>query len=191
MMLSAPVSVFIWLAAPGIVEHVLGQKWAPILPLVQILVVSAFVRSFAALAGALFQACDRPDLDLKMNLPRFVAVVCLIWPMTAWRGLEGASWVVLIAISSCLPVWFYGVRLLARLSITDALIATVPSIFCGSLLAAIWVGADVLITSTLGSSIWSWGLLIMASISFWLLILRGIGRWVPTVDVVSLVKGLM
>ncbi len=190
MMLSAPVSVIIWLAAPGIVEHVLGQKWAPILPLIQILVISAFVRSFAALGGALFQACDRPDLDLKMNLPRFVAVVSLIWPLTAWAGLEGASWVVLIAISSCLPVWFYGVRKLARLSVTDALIATLPAVFCGGLLAVIWMGAEVIITTNLGTSIWTFAALIAASVAVWLLVLRGIGRWVPSVDVISLIKGL-
>jgi O-antigen/teichoic acid export membrane protein len=189
-MLSAPVSVVIWLAAPGIVEHILGQKWAPILPLIQILVISAFVRSFAALGGALFQACDRPDLDLKMNLPRFVAVVSLIWPLTAWRGLEGASWVVLIAISSCLPVWFYGVWKLARLSISSALIATLPSLFCGSLLAGIWIGMETAIVGNFGSSMWTFAAIIVSAICLWLLVLRAIGRWVPSVDIISLIKQL-
>jgi len=190
MMLSAPVSVVIWLAAPGIVEHILGQKWAPILPLIQILVISAFVRSFAALGGALFQACDRPDLDLKMNLPRFVAVVGLIWPLTAWRGLEGASWVVLIAISSCLPVWFYGVWKLARLSVSSALVATIPSLFCGSLLAGIWIGMETAIVANFGSSIWTFAAIIVSALCLWLLVLRGIGRWVPSVDIISLIKQL-
>lgn len=116
MLLATPLSVVLWVAIPDVVEHIVGSKWSSVIPLVRVLVIAAWVRSFASLAGPLFQGCHRPDLDLKMNLPRFFATVGLIWPACAYFGLEGASWVVLIAIATCLPTWFYGVRKLIGVS---------------------------------------------------------------------------
>lgn len=121
MLLSTPLSVVLWVVIPDVVEHIVGAKWQPVIPLVRVLVIAAWVRSFAALAGPLFQACHRPDLDFKMNLPRFFVTVGLIWPACAFFGLEGACWVVVLAIVTCLPTWFYGVRKLIGVSLSEVL----------------------------------------------------------------------
>ncbi len=134
VLLSGPLGVAIWMVTPGIVEHVIGDKWAPVIPLVRILVVSAFIRSVAALGGALFRACERPDLDFKMNLPRFVAVVTLIYPFTAKWGLEGASYVVLIAIATTMPVFFYGVHKLVGMNFVAILKANLLALVSSSIL---------------------------------------------------------
>jgi O-antigen/teichoic acid export membrane protein len=110
ILIAAPVSVGIWVLIPGIVTYVIGSKWERIVPLVRILVLAGFVRSFAALAGPMFQAVGRPDLDFKMNLPRFLCTVGLIWPACARWGLEGVCWVVLVATCTTLPTWIYGIK---------------------------------------------------------------------------------
>lgn len=102
----------IWTLVPFFVQYVIGSKWAAIVPLVRILVAAGFVRCFAALAGPIFQGLGRPDLDFKMNFPRFLVTVGLIWPACARWGLQGACWVVLLAICTTLPTWFVGVRAL-------------------------------------------------------------------------------
>ena len=190
MLLSAPVSVGIWLATPGIVAHVVGDKWAPIIPLVEILVLSAFVRSFAALGGALFQACNRPDLDFKMNVPRFVALVVLLWPFTAAWGLEGASWVVLIAISMCLPVWFFGVWKLTRLSPLDAILTNVPAAFCGGLLIVAWLAVEHVIRSSMQPGILAFLATILVSVVAWLGALSAVGKVWGAVDLVAQIRRL-
>jgi PST family polysaccharide transporter len=110
MLVSGPVSVVLFAIVPDIVQHVVGDKWAPVIPLVRVLVIAGWVRSFAALAGPLFQGANRPDLDFKMNLPRFLIAVLLVWPACAYGGLEGVSYLVLAGIVTCLPTWFYGVK---------------------------------------------------------------------------------
>ncbi|MEZ4461135.1 MAG: lipopolysaccharide biosynthesis protein [bacterium] len=190
LLLSAPVSVGIWLATPGIVAHVVGDKWAAIIPLVEILVLSAFVRSFAALGGALFQACNRPDLDFKMNVPRFLALVVLLWPFTATWGLEGASWVVLIAISMCLPVWFFGVWKLTRLSPVEALLTNMPAAFCGGLLVVTWLAVERVAQASMDTGIVAFLVTIFVAVAAWLAALSAVGRVWPAVDLVAQIRRL-
>ncbi len=116
MLLAAPVAVAIYFVMPHVVAHVIGEKWAPVVPIVRVLVASSVVRAFAALAGPLFQAVGRPDLDFKMNLPRFLVMLLLIWPACARFELVGAAWVVFVAICTTVPVWLHGVRRLLELS---------------------------------------------------------------------------
>src|SRR5690554_3731827 len=102
LLLSSTVTILIWFLIPYLVALIIGEKWADIIPLVRILVIAGLIRSIAALGGALFQASNRPDLDFKMNVPRVLIIVGLIWPFSAWWGLVGACYVVLIAITSTL-----------------------------------------------------------------------------------------
>lgn len=119
VLVTAPLSVVIYINIDSVVTHVVGEKWQAIIPLVQILVAAGFIRSIAALAAALFQGTGRPHLDFYMNLPRFVLLLALIWPACAFWGLKGASFLTLIAVSSCLPTWLYGVRRITGITAVD------------------------------------------------------------------------
>lgn len=136
LLLTGPVSVAIFLLVPHLVYYVIGSDWAPIIPVVQVLVIAGLTRSFQALAGALFQACGRPDLDFKMNVPRALALAVLIWPMTAWAGLEGAASVVIVALLVSLPIWFYGVFHLVDVTFWDVLQTNTLSIITS---AVLWI----------------------------------------------------
>lgn len=175
LLLSGPLSVLIAALIPDIVAHVLSPKWAPIISLVQILVISAFIRAFAALAGALFRACDRPDWDLKMNLPRLVIIVGLIWPACAWRGLEGACWVVTLAIASCLPMWFYGVRALVGLRVRDVLRENALALVSTGALALMMWAVQPLRTGQWWAAIGA----ALAGVAGWLLLMRLLGALTP------------
>jgi PST family polysaccharide transporter/lipopolysaccharide exporter len=163
LLVSSTVTVLIWFLVPYLVELVIGEKWESIIPLVRILVLAGLVRSVSALGGALFQASNRPDLDFKMNVPRVLVVVVLIWPLSAYWGLEGACFVVLLAISSTLPVWFYGLKRIAGLSIMDVVranaltlvssaVLVVASIILQRLTGPGWLG----LSGSLGGSLAIW-----------------------------------
>lgn len=186
LLISAPLSVAIWLASEGIVQHIIGLKWAPILPLIQILVVAAFVRSFAALGGALFQACERPDLDFKMNAPRLIIMVTLIWPFASEWGLEGASMVVLLAILGCLPTWFYGVYKLTGLTPLQALLLNGPAIVLAALFGAVWLGLEAALQMIMDPSLFSFLATLILTILAWLGLTRVIGKFWPAADVIGL-----
>ena len=186
MLLSGTLSVLLAVFIPEFVSFVLSAKWAPIIPLLRILVISAFIRSFAALAGALFQACGRPSWDLKMQLPRLILITTLIWPACAWAGLEGACWLIVAAISSCLPVWFRGVRTLTGLSVLEVL----------SLNRLVWVNMTLLSGAMMWGKTWwhgDWYMSVIAAIFggvVWLIVMLVIGRMWPSLDLVSELRRL-
>jgi lipopolysaccharide exporter len=190
VLLSAPLGVAIWMVVPGIVEHVIGPKWEPIIVLVRILVLSAFVRSIAALGGALFQACGRPDLDFKMNVPRFVVVVGLIYPFTARWGLEGASWVVFLAISTTLPVWFYGVRKLVGLTLLDVVRANLLALIGSIVLALCFYAAEVSVAGIGLASVWVFVAHVLLALGGWAAVMWLLGRLTP-LDLFSEVRRLI
>lgn len=119
LLVTGPLSALIFLGIDSIVEHILGPAWRPTVPLVKILVVAGFVRSIAALATGIFHGAARPHLDFWMNLPRFVLLVVLIVPACALYGLEGACWLVLLAVSACLPTWYVGLHNIAGMTLGD------------------------------------------------------------------------
>jgi len=116
MLLSAPVSVLLFAGARDLVVHVFGEKWSSAVPLIRILVVSGFIRSFIALAGPIFHAVGRTDLDFKMNFPRFLCTVLGLWPAAHFFGLEGVCYVVLVATATTLPTWFIELGRLLKLT---------------------------------------------------------------------------
>lgn len=175
LLLSGVLSVLLGVLVPDIVAHIMSPKWASIVGLVQILVISAFIRAFAALAGALFRACDRPEWDLRMNLPRFVIIVALIWPACAWYGLEGACWVVTAAIASCLPMWFRGVRELLGLRVRDVLRESALALLSTATLALAMLAAQPLRTGAWWSALGA----ALAGVAGWLLLMRILGAITP------------
>jgi O-antigen/teichoic acid export membrane protein len=110
LLVTAPLSVLLLFLVPGIVAFIIGDKWAPIIPLVRLLAITGFIRSVVALGGALFHGTGVPRLDVWMNLPRLAIMLLLLWPAAARYGLVGVSIVVLLSVTSCVPTWIYGVR---------------------------------------------------------------------------------
>ncbi|MCA9628646.1 MAG: lipopolysaccharide biosynthesis protein [Myxococcales bacterium] len=176
LFLAGPVSVFIYFAVPDVVAFVIGEKWAPAIPLVRILVLGGVVRSFAALAGPVFAATGRPDFDFKMNLPRFFCIVIGLYPAARFGGLEGVSWLVLAAIMCCLPTWFYGLKRLIGITPREVLKHNVLAIL-GSLLLA---GSYYAVRKPIGSeTVWSAAVGTLAWVGAWLAALWLLGRLTP------------
>ncbi|MGE3668396.1 MAG: lipopolysaccharide biosynthesis protein [Polyangiaceae bacterium] len=186
LFLAGPVSVFIFLAVPDLVQHVIGKKWEPTIPLVRILVLGGVVRSFAALAGPVFHATGRPDFDFKMNLPRFFCIVIGLYPAARYGGLEGVSWLVLAAVVCCLPTWFYGVKRQIGVSAREVLQHNVLAVLGSLLLAASYyavrlpIGSDSLLRAVVGTLAW---------VGAWIVALWVLGKLTPW-DMVGELKRL-
>lgn len=148
LLITGPLSALIFLGVGSIVEHILGSAWRPTVPLVKILVIAGFVRSIAALATGIFHGAGRPHLDFWMNLPRFILLVVLIVPACALFGLEGACWLVLLAVSSCLPTWYRGLHNIAGITLFDlAREAALPLVTTTVIIAA-FLTSEMLVAPT-------------------------------------------
>lgn len=170
LVLSGTLSVAIWFLVDEWVAFVISAKWEPIVVLVRILVISAFIRSIAALGGALFQAVGRPDLDFKMNLARFFVIMIGIYPVAKFYGLEGICWLIVAALSSCGIGWWHGVQKYASITWFSFLEAiTLPIVNGAVLIAAFLAAGELAFFDGVIQSI----LQLAAAIAIWL-----VGMWI-------------
>ncbi len=111
-LISFPISGLIFALAPQFTAVILGEKWMPIVPVMQILVIAGLVRSVMATTGPIFQAVGKPGIETKWQMIRVVTMVGLIYPFTANWGLWGAAIVVLISFLVSALGFIYSVKLI-------------------------------------------------------------------------------
>ena len=110
MSIVAPLAAFLVIAAPEVVQGLLGQQWtAAVVPL-QILSVGALFTALDAVATPLLVAVGKPKIEFWKNAARSAAVGLIIVPLTARYGLVGACLSFVIGSLAALAFWGYAVR---------------------------------------------------------------------------------
>lgn len=95
--LSLLITVLIFIFANDFTRLFLGDKWLPMVPAMQILVLGGFIRSIAATAGAFFVAVGKPSIDTQAQLLRLITLSISIYPLTVYFGITGTSVAVLVS----------------------------------------------------------------------------------------------
>ena len=112
--LAIPACGGIFILADSIAQ-ILGQKWAPIAPILQILVLSTLLKTVIDTCAVLFNAVGKPNLVFLLTLVRAIAVAILVYPFTLNWNLQGTALAVVFAVVFSIPVLFYGLRKTLRL----------------------------------------------------------------------------
>ena len=94
--LSFPIVGLIISLAPDLTVVVLGEKWMPMVPSMQVLAIYGLITSVAATAGPVFYSIGKPGIDTKNQLLQVILLVALIYPLTSKWGLLGTSLAVVI-----------------------------------------------------------------------------------------------
>jgi lipopolysaccharide exporter len=76
----------------------LGERWIPIVPIINILVFAGLVRSIAAIAGYVFYAVGKSNLDTKLQIVRLIVLALFIYPLSIKYGILGVSFAVFSSI---------------------------------------------------------------------------------------------
>ena len=95
---SIPMAGGIFILAPEFTQILLGAKWMPMVPAMQVLVLAGLVRSIAATTGPIFYGVGRPRIDTTWQVIRLIVLIALIYPFTMRWGILGASIAVLFSI---------------------------------------------------------------------------------------------
>jgi O-antigen/teichoic acid export membrane protein len=103
--ITVPMAVGILVVAPEFTVVVLGEKWVPIVPALQVMALAGFVRGIAATGGVIFRGTGVPEWDFRMNLLRAVTILLTIWPLTNYMGITGAAISITLGIGITVPVW--------------------------------------------------------------------------------------
>jgi lipopolysaccharide exporter len=112
--LTAAFSALIFALAPDFTAIFLGDKWIPMVPAMQILVVAAFVATISETSGLIFLAVGKPKIDTALQLLRLLVLAIFIYPLSLRWGITGTSIAVLLSIAvSGLCLTFMAIRITA------------------------------------------------------------------------------
>lgn len=125
-MLSVPTAFGILVIAPDFVNVVLGEKWMPAVPALQVLCFFGLSRSIAATTGSIFQATGKPEILLKTSFIQLIAMVVLTYPLVITYGIVGVSIAVTIPIVAQTIVQVYIVHRLIQMNFKDIYVPMFP-----------------------------------------------------------------
>jgi len=129
-----PMSVGLFLVAPEAVALVLGNKWLPMVPALQVLTIFGAIRALAF--GPVFHATGNPQIVTKVFCVKVLLRLSIIIPLAYVTGLFGVS---LGVLGSCILVQIGSAILALRLTgISTKTFAQVlrPAVFATMIMTA-------------------------------------------------------
>jgi O-antigen/teichoic acid export membrane protein len=90
-LLLAPACALLFVSADSLVMTVVGTKWLPVVPVLQVMSVTIFVGPLVTASNALLLATDRGHLTSVATGAQLVTLVLTIGPLAAWWGILGAA----------------------------------------------------------------------------------------------------
>jgi O-antigen/teichoic acid export membrane protein len=167
--LSFPVGFGIAAVAPTFVTAFFGQRWLPMVPVMQIIAINGVIISFTSAFGSVWMARDRPDYLTKVGLIRLPLMVIAIIPATRAYGIAGAAAAVVgVYIVAILPI---DIHLVVKTVETTywRLISEViyPLVASGLMAAVVWTVQSRL---DLGSAFLEFALLTLLGVAVYALV---------------------
>lgn len=96
-LLSLPVSVGMAAGAKPLVRVLLGDRWLPSVPALQLLAIYAVVRALLGPAGELYKGMGKPQYNVITGMIYLPIALPLLWVLVEAKGTLGAALAVLIA----------------------------------------------------------------------------------------------
>src|SRR5262249_21740156 len=90
-LLLAPICALLLVTADSLVVSVLGMKWLPVVPALQVMSVAVLVGPVVIASNGLLVATDRGHLTSLGTGAQLVTMVLTVGPMAAWWGILGAA----------------------------------------------------------------------------------------------------
>jgi PST family polysaccharide transporter/lipopolysaccharide exporter len=95
--LSFPVAAGLWFVGEDLVATFLGERWLPVIPAFEVLLIWGLIRSLLATTGPLLRGVGKPGLATKVQLLQFTMLALAIYPLTRLFGIVGAAWATVAA----------------------------------------------------------------------------------------------
>jgi len=112
--LAFPLAGLIFILAPDFTRIFLGEKWLPMVPAMQVLVIGGAIRSIGATIGPAFQGIGRPDILTKSMFVQLLILMIDIYPLTFKLGITGTSIAVVIPGLMVNVFLFYKINMMVK-----------------------------------------------------------------------------
>jgi len=132
---SMPIAIGIVLLAPEFTVIFLGQKWVPMIPVMQLVAIAGFIKSIVSTGSPLFKGSGHPNYEFYMQLIRGIIIMFVIYPMIRMMGISGAALGVVFSIMGMVAIWYHLSKKIIGASGFQYLNIFCPPLF-GSLLMA-------------------------------------------------------
>ncbi len=96
-LISFPIAAGIILLASDFTSVLLGEKWLPMVPAMQVLALWGLSRAIAGTTGAFFQGIGKPRLMVKIQLLKLIAIIVLIYPLSTRFEIVGTALTVVLS----------------------------------------------------------------------------------------------
>jgi len=107
---SFPLAFCLFFLATPLTKIFLGEKWLPMVPAMQILVLAGFLRSLAATTGAVFYAVGQPKIETRWEVIQLIVLALAIYPLALKDGLRGVAGAVLLSTLVATLGYFFEVK---------------------------------------------------------------------------------
>ena len=107
-----PLAVVLTILAPFLVTVILGPRWLPAGPIVQVIIWAGVLVALGGITNAFLQAVGRPELPARALLFKVIAFGLLVYPLMSKWGLFGVGVAVLL---SCPVNTLYQFHRIARI----------------------------------------------------------------------------
>ncbi len=98
--ISIPLAGGIFILASDFTKIFLGDKWMPIVPVIQVLVWCGVIRSLVGSMSPIFLSIGRPKIVTKLQAIQAVLLFILIYPLTVYGNILGVALAVLFSASA-------------------------------------------------------------------------------------------
>jgi lipopolysaccharide exporter len=129
-----PLAGGIFILAPEFTKIFLGEKWMPMVPATQVLVLFGLLRAIGATTGVIFMAVGKPEIRTKLQSAQLTLLAILIYPLTIKLGILGTA----IAVTSYALVFNF-VAVYKVVNITKSAFKKVAKIFILPLIATLFM----------------------------------------------------
>jgi PST family polysaccharide transporter len=146
--ISIPVAISVVVMAPDIVSLVLGEKWLPAAPAIQILAVAGALNSLTGAGSSLFMGSGRPWLNFQMTLLRVAVLLVVVVPATLWYGIAGASYAALLATAVGFAFSLYHSNSILRVPVSQGVRTLIPVLSASIAVAIVTLSARRILAPT-------------------------------------------
>ena len=134
-LLSLPISVGMAAGARPLVRVLLGDRWLPSVPALQVLALFAVLRALLGPAGELYKGMGKPQYNIITGSIYLPIAVPLLWVLVHAKGTLGAALAVLIATGITGVVTMGLVFHLIDLTLGELFAALAPFLLTAALVA--------------------------------------------------------
>ena len=123
-----PMAFGLFFVSPMLVTNILTEKWAAIIPLMQLFSINAILGFIQTPIGISFQALGKPSIGSKLSMWNFIIFILLLYPIILNMDLSGVIIASIIANLIVFPIGWIKISRILNIGFLEFLSVIIPQL---------------------------------------------------------------